>query len=240
MVVQAEVSLLGQAAHPNIISLLGYCSDEHKYLLVYEYIHTRSYDDLLFTNSPEPLSWGTRLSILIGVARGLTYLHSLKDPVVCRGVKSSDILLDQDFNAKLGDFGVARFCPNIGETVVTTAAAGTFGYIDPHYYATGQVSAKTDIYGFGVVLVETLTGLRAWDIKRVDEQHNLVYWTIPILKRGELDTIIDPHLKTNYPPKAALESCVALALKCLVYEPKDRPSSEEVLRSLEQIYDVSY
>lgn len=88
--------------------------------------------------------------------------------------------------------------------------------------------------------METLTGLRAWDIKRVDEQHNLVYWTIPILKRGEIDTIIDPHLKTNYPPKAALESCVALALKCLVYEPKDRPSSEEVLRSLEKIYDVSY
>ncbi|KAJ9550794.1 hypothetical protein OSB04_014839 [Centaurea solstitialis] len=232
----SEVSLLGQLSHPNIISLLGYCSYEHEYLLVYEYMQNRSFDRL-FTNAT-PLSWGTRLKIMTGVARGLAYLHSSKPQVILRGFKSADILLDQDFNAKLGDFGLAKHGPDIGETHVSTGVMGTYGYAAPEYIATGHLTAKSDIYGFGVVLLETLTGLRVLDTNRPASQQNLVEWKRPILaRRNKLKKIMDPRLQQNYSLKAAFK-CTELASKCLAREPRLRPSSEEVLQSLEQIYAI--
>ncbi|PWA63301.1 serine/threonine/dual specificity protein kinase, catalytic domain-containing protein [Artemisia annua] len=134
-----DVSLLERLVHGNIVSLLGYCSDEHKYFLVYEYMQNRSLDQFLYGNAPHiagPLSWKTRLRIMIDAARGLTYLHSSKDQVVCGVVKTSDILLDQDFNAKLGDFGLTKFGRKLGETIVSTNVMVPLGYIDQHYFAT--------------------------------------------------------------------------------------------------------
>ncbi|KVI01547.1 Protein kinase, ATP binding site-containing protein [Cynara cardunculus var. scolymus] len=190
---QAEVSFLGRLAHPNIIRLLGYCSDEQELLLVYEYMQNRSFDRLLFTNAT-PLSWLTRLMIMTGVARGLAYLHSSTPQVILRGVKTSDIMLDQDFNAKLGDFGLAKRGPEIGETHVTTRVMGTYGYAAPEYMATAR--------------------------------------------RNKLKGIMDPRLGQNYPLKAA-SRYAELTSKCLAMEPRLRPSSEEVLQSLEQIYSIN-
>uniref|UniRef100_A0A251UWN5 Protein kinase domain-containing protein n=1 Tax=Helianthus annuus TaxID=4232 RepID=A0A251UWN5_HELAN len=126
-----EVNFLGHMDHPNIIRLLGYCNEEHEHLLVYEYMPNKSFEHCLFTG----LSWETRLLIMIGVVRGLTYLHSMK--LVCRGLKTGDILLDEDFNAKLRDFGLVKYGPEPGETHVTTMVMRTYGYAAPEYVTTG-------------------------------------------------------------------------------------------------------
>ncbi|XP_023755157.1 receptor-like protein kinase FERONIA isoform X1 [Lactuca sativa] len=218
---QNVVTVLGLLAHSNIVSLLGYCDDkEHKYFLVYEYVQNQKLSNFLFRGVVQQLSWGTRLMIMIGVANGLAYMHMSKHQVIHGFLKSCSILIDQDFNAKLGSFEMARFCNDIGN-------------ID------GELSMKTDIYSFGVILLEILTGQRALDSKRPPYQFDLVKWTTPFLAdRRELKKIIDPRLEQNYPLERAFE-CAALALRCLAKDPKDRPTSEEVLWGLEQIYVVN-
>ncbi|XP_071733628.1 probable serine/threonine-protein kinase PIX13 [Rutidosis leptorrhynchoides] len=233
---QAKVSFLRNLSHPNIIGLLGYCNNENERLLVYEYMPKKSFEDILFRNIAEPLSWGTRLTIMVGLARGLAYLHS--SDVIFRGLQGSKILLDEDFNSKLADFSLAKFIPVDGGTHVSTGVVGTYGYADPAYIATGHLCVKSDIYSFGVVLLETLTGLRVIDTNRTEEQHNLVEWARPSLeRRKKLKKIMDPRLEQNYPLEGAFR-CAALILRCLENLPKDRPSSEEVLQCLEQIYSA--
>ncbi|KAF5808145.1 putative transferase, protein kinase RLK-Pelle-RLCK-VIIa-2 family [Helianthus annuus] len=230
----AEVNFLGHMDHRNIVRLLGYCKDESEHLLVYEYMPNRSFDRFLFTDIAKRLSWGTRLLIMIGVARGLTYLHS--ENVMCRGLKSGDILLDEDYNAKLGDFGLVKYGPETGETHVTTRVMGTYGYAAPEYILTGHLTTKSDIYGYGIVLLVSITGRRAMDVRRREGQQSLVDWASSIQSnRKNLKEIMDPRLEHNYPLQGAFE-CVALALRCVANKPKDRPSSEEVLQNLEQIY----
>ncbi|KAI3496440.1 hypothetical protein L1887_38803 [Cichorium endivia] len=218
---QTVVTILGLLTHSNIISLLGYCGDkENKYLLVYEHMQNRKLSNLLFRDVVEPLSWGTRLMIMIGVAYGLAYMHTSEHQVIHGFLKSCSILLDQDFNAKLGTFELARFCNDIGNI-------------------NGHLGMKIDIYSFGVILLETLTGQQALDSKRPPSQFDLVKWATPFLAdRNKLKKIIDPRLEQNYPLERAFE-CAALALRCLAKDPKDRPSSEEVLWGLEQIYVVN-
>ncbi|KAK1436810.1 hypothetical protein QVD17_02594 [Tagetes erecta] len=241
-----EVNFLGHLDHPNIIKLLGYCKDEPEYLLVYEYMPNRSFDRFLFTDIAKRLSWATRLQIMIGVVRGLTYLHSQK--LMCRGLKTGDILLDKvlliklfmtyDFNAKLGDFGLVKYGPKTGETHVTTRVMGTYGYAAPEYISTGHLTMKSDIYGFGIVMLVSITGRRALDVKLPKGRQSLVDWASSIQSnRKILKEMMDPRLEHNYPLRGAFE-CVALALRCVAKKPKDRPSSEVVLGSLEQIYGL--
>ncbi|GKB22750.1 putative transferase, protein kinase RLK-Pelle-RLCK-VIIa-2 family protein [Tanacetum coccineum] len=235
------VSLLGRLDHPNVISLLGYCDDKKQgQLLVYEYVQNQNFGQLLSRDAPESLSWETRLRIMIGVAHGVAYLHASK--VICRGLKSSNIWLDQDFNAKLGDFGLEM--EEIAVTTRVQSALGHFnpyfslkGYSDPYYCLTGHWSVKSDIYGFGVLLLESLSGLRLIDEKRPNKQVNLITWASQ-LNRRNLKEIMDPRLEQNYPVEDAYK-CTALALRCLASAPRERPSSEEVMQSLEEIYFVS-
>ncbi|KAJ0759775.1 putative protein kinase RLK-Pelle-RLCK-VIIa-2 family [Helianthus annuus] len=194
----------------------------------------KSYDYFLFTDTIEPLSWGARLLIMIGVARGLTCLHSAK--LMYCGLKSGDILLDEDFNAKLGDFGLVKYGPKTGETHVSTRVMGTYGYAAPEYVMTGQLTMKSDIYGLGVLLMESITGRKAIDHNVPKGQQSLVDWTTRNKSNPrKLHEIIDPRLEHNYPIQGASE-CFALAFRCVSHKPKDRPSSEEVLQSLERIY----
>nr|XP_043629867.1 uncharacterized protein LOC122601165 [Erigeron canadensis] len=222
---------LGQVAHPNIITLLGYCSDESQQCLVFEYMPNKSLDHFIFTDIPnhinEPLSWRTRIMIMIGVARGLVYLHSSNEKIIHGDLRSSNILLDEDFNAKLGGFSLPKFIPwHVKRRVISLRRI-------PVYVGTGIVSVKDDIYSFGAVLLEALTGLRVIDRKCPTKLQILVDW--PILEKGEkLKKIMDPRLEQNYPVEGAFD-CTSLALRCLVSYPKDRPSSEEVLQVLEQI-----
>ncbi|KAD5960572.1 hypothetical protein R6Q59_013643 [Mikania micrantha] len=233
---QMEVKLLGKLSHPNVTKLLGYCSEDMDLLLVYEFMHMGSLENYILKQGlGRTLSWSMRVKIMLGTAKAIAYLHSRGNQIIFRDLKTSNILLDQDFNAKIADFGLARHGPINGETHLVTQVMGTYGYAAPEYVATGYLNGKNDIYALGVVLLESLTGLRVFDKTRHENEQDLVQWARPILpKKKKLMTIVDPSLGDNYPPEAIYQ-CAKLILKCTQTEPKDRPSIEQVLLMLERI-----
>ncbi|CAN1315559.1 Probable serine/threonine-protein kinase PIX13 [Linum perenne] len=237
---QCEVKFLGKFSHPNLVKLLGYCCcwEENKFLLVYEYMHKGSLEHHLFKRGAEPLSWETRLKIAMGTAKGLAFLHSSEKSVIYRDFKASNILLDKDFNPKLSDFGLAKFGPVNGKSHVTTRVMGTHGYAAPEYVATGHLYVKSDVYGFGVVLLEMLTGLRTVDTNRPSGEYKLVEWAKPSLSnKRKLKKLMDPRLEDQYPLNGALQAG-ELVLQCLETDPKSRPSMEHVLERLRKINEI--
>ncbi|XP_028795268.1 probable serine/threonine-protein kinase PIX13 [Neltuma alba] len=232
---QSEVNFLGRLSHPNLVKLLGYCWDAEELLLVYEFMPKGSLENHLFRriSNIEPLSWNMRLKIAIGAARGLAFLHASEKQVIYRDFKASNILLDGNYNAKISDFGLAKLGPLGGESHVTTRVMGTYGYAAPEYVATGHLYVKSDVYGFGVVLLEMLTGLRALDPKRPSGRQNLVEWVKPYLSsKRKLKAIMDARIQGQYSLKAASQAA-KLALNCLQPDPKHRPSMKEVVEELE-------
>ncbi|XP_059647367.1 probable serine/threonine-protein kinase PIX13 [Cornus florida] len=238
---QSEVNFLGRLSHPNLVKLLGYCWEDDELLLVYEFMQKGSLENHLFGrgSAVQSLPWGTRLKILMGAARGLEFLHAAEKQIIYRDFKTSNILLDGSYNAKISDFGLAKLGPTASRSHVTTRIIGTYGYAAPEYVATGHLYVKSDVYGFGVVLVEMLTGLRALDTNRPNGQHNLVDWIKPELyNRRKLKDIIDSRFEGKYPSRAATQMA-QLALRCLEPEPKDRPPMKEVVETLEQIEAIN-
>ncbi|KAF8038359.1 hypothetical protein BT93_B1019 [Corymbia citriodora subsp. variegata] len=234
----AEVKLLGKFSHPNFVRLLGFCWEDNHLLLVYEYMPRGSLDNYLFRREVEPLPWDMRLKIMIGAARGVDFLHTPENNVIYRDFKTWNILLDEDYNAKLADFGLAKPGPAGGNSHVTTEVMGTYRYTAPEYIATGHLYVKSDVYSFGVVLLEMLTGLQVFNHYGRNGQQNLVEWRRPSLHDSrKLRKIMDPRLKGRYPLKAATEAA-KLILKCLVGDPKARPSMDEVLATLEHINTI--
>ncbi|GFQ01846.1 probable serine/threonine-protein kinase cx32 chloroplastic, partial [Phtheirospermum japonicum] len=234
---QSEVNFLGRLSHPNLVKLLGYGWEDTELLLIYEFMQKGSLENHLFGrgSSVQPLPWDIRLQILIGAARGLAFLHSSDRKVIYRDFKASNILLDGSYHAKISDFGLAKMGPTASRSHVTTQVMGTYGYAAPEYVATGHLYVKSDVYGFGVVLVEMLTGLRALDQNRPSGQHNLVDWIKPHLSdRRRLKHVMDSRLEGIYPSKSALH-IAKLALTCLESEPKNRPSMQEIVETLERI-----
>ncbi|KAK9288198.1 hypothetical protein L1049_016647 [Liquidambar formosana] len=220
-----EVNYLGQLRHPNLVKLIGYCLDGERHLLVYEFMPKGSLDDHLFRRRrqrPQPLSWAVRIKVAIGAARGLCFLHDAKSQVIYRDFKPSNILLD-------------AAGPTGDRTHVSTQVMGTFGYAAPEYVATGQLTAKSDVYGFGVVLLELLSGRRVIDRSKVPVEQNLVIWAKPYLgNKIKLSRIMDPMLKGQYPQKGAYTAAI-LALQCLSAEAKERPRMADVLATLERL-----
>ncbi|PON34303.1 Mitogen-activated protein kinase kinase kinase [Parasponia andersonii] len=236
---QAEVKFLGKFSHPNLVKLLGYCWEDNQYLLVYEYMQKGSLENHLFRKGAEPLSWSKRLKVAIGAARGLSFLHNSEKSVIYRDFKTSNILLDAAYNAKLSDFGLAKLGPVNGNSHVTTRIMGTYGYAAPEYVATGHLYLKSDVFGFGVVLLELLTGLRALDTNRPSGEHVLVDWARPSLtEKKKLRKIMDKGLGEEYPLKGAMQAA-DLIIKCLESDPKSRPSMEVVLETLEKINTIT-
>ncbi|XP_064944949.1 probable serine/threonine-protein kinase PIX13 [Musa acuminata AAA Group] len=234
---QSEVNFLGRLSHPNLVRLLGYCWEEKELLLVYEYMAKGSLENHLFRKGKayEPLSWDIRMKIAIGAARGLAFLHLSEKQVIYRDFKASNILLDANFVPKLSDFGLAKNGPTGGQSHVTTRVMGTYGYAAPEYVATGHLYVKSDVYGFGVVLLEMLSGLRALDTTRPSGHHNLVDFAKPFLSdRRKLARLMDPRLEGRYPSKAA-QQAAQLTVRCLAGDPKSRPSMKEVVETLEHI-----
>ncbi|XP_061372809.1 probable serine/threonine-protein kinase PBL10 isoform X2 [Gastrolobium bilobum] len=216
---QSEVQFLGKFSHQNLVKLLGYCWEENQFLLVYEYVQKGSLESHLFRRGPEPLSWDTRLKIAIGAARGLTFLHTSEKSVIYRDFKSSNILLDRDFNAKLSDFGLAKFGPVNGRSHITTRVMGTYGYAAPEYMNTGLI---------------------ALDTNRPTGEQNLVDFAKPSLgNKKKLKRIVDPNMDEEYSITAAFQVAL-LILKCLEPDPKKRPSMEEVLGTLEKVRSIKY
>ncbi|KAK9675824.1 hypothetical protein RND81_11G034000 [Saponaria officinalis] len=230
-----EVNYLGQLHHPNLVKLIGYCVEGEHRLLVYEFMPRGSLENHLFRRGPQPISWTTRIKVAIGAAKGLSFLHDAESQVIYRDFKASNILLDADFHAKLSDFGLAKAGPTGDRTHVSTQVMGTQGYAAPEYVATGRLSAKSDVYSYGVVLLELLTGRRALDKSKVTDEQNLVDWAKPYLgDRRKLFRIMDTKLEGQYPQKAAF-TVASLAVKCLNPEPRLRPKMSEVLEELEKL-----
>ncbi|XP_062084964.1 probable serine/threonine-protein kinase PBL9 isoform X1 [Humulus lupulus] len=183
----------------------------------------------------QPLSWNLRLKVALGAAKGLAFLHSAETKVIYRDFKTSNILLDSNYNAKLSDFGLAKDGPTGDKSHVSTRVMGTYGYAAPEYLATGHLTAKSDVFSFGVVLLEMLSGRRAVDKNRPSGEHNLVEWAKPYLaNKRKIFRILDNRLEGQYSMEVA-HKAATLALRCLSTEGKYRPNMDEVVTALEQL-----
>ncbi|KAK6941692.1 Protein kinase domain [Dillenia turbinata] len=193
----------------------------------------------LFALGTIPLPWSNRIKIALGAAKGLAFLHGGPEPVIYRDFKTSNILLDSEYNAKLSDFGLAKAGPQGDKTHVSTRVVGTYGYAAPEYVMTGHLTSKSDVYGFGVVLLEILTGRRSMDKKRPSREQNLVAWGRPYLtEKRKLYQLVDPRLELNYSIKG-VQKVAQLASICLSRDPKSRPAMEEVVKVLTPLQDLN-
>ncbi|XP_022157294.1 probable serine/threonine-protein kinase PBL8 [Momordica charantia] len=230
-----EVNFLGQLRHPNLVKLIGYCCEDDHRLLVYEFMFRGSLENHLFRKTTVPLPWARRMMIALGAAKGLAFLHNAERPVIYRDFKTSNILLDSDYTAKLSDFGLAKAGPQGDETHVSTRVMGTYGYAAPEYVMTGHLTARSDVYSFGVVLLELLTGRKSVDKTKPSKEQNLVDWARPKLNdKRKLLQIIDPRLENQYSIRAAQKAC-SLAYYCLSQNPKARPLMSDVVETLEPL-----
>ncbi|KDP20447.1 hypothetical protein JCGZ_05292 [Jatropha curcas] len=235
-----EVNFLGVVKHPNLVKLVGYCAEDDERgmqrLLVYELMRNKSLEDHLLARVPIPLPWMTRLKIAQDAARGLAYLHEEMDfQLIFRDFKTSNVLLDEDFNAKLSDFGLARQGPPEGLGHVSTSVVGTVGYAAPEYVQTGRLTAKSDVWSFGVVLYELITGRRALERNLPRAEQKLLEWVRPYVSDSKkFYLILDPRLEGQYSIKSA-QKLAALANKCLTKQPKSRPKMSEVVEMLGNI-----
>ncbi|XP_022878670.1 probable serine/threonine-protein kinase PBL23 [Olea europaea var. sylvestris] len=233
-----EVMILSLLHHPNLVNLVGYCSDGDQRILVYEYMPNGSLEDHLLNIGPDkkPLDWNTRIKVAAGAAKGLEYLHETAyPPVIYRDFKASNILLDESFNPRLSDFGLAKLGPTGDKTHVSTRVMGTYGYCAPEYASTGQLTTKSDVYSFGVVFLELITGRRVIDNSRPSEEQNLITWAQPLFKdKKKFHLMADPLLEGNYPEKALCQA-LAVAAMCLQEEASTRPLISDVVTALEYL-----
>ncbi|XP_042431259.1 probable serine/threonine-protein kinase PBL21 [Zingiber officinale] len=238
-----ECLMLTMLHHPNLVSLIGYCAEEEEKLLIYEYMPQGSLEQHLFDLPPnkEPLDWNTRVKIAVGAAKGLTYLHNVVNPpVIYRDLKSANILLDDEFNPKLSDFGLAKLGPVGDNTHVSTRVMGTFGYCAPDYAMSGKLTVKSDVYSFGVVLLELMTGRMAFDCTKRSGEQNLIQWSRPFIKdKRKFIQLADPLLHGHYPLRPFYQLAVITNM-CLHDQPHIRPSMQEVSIALQHVASQPY
>ncbi|GAB4842530.1 hypothetical protein Ancab_012504 [Ancistrocladus abbreviatus] len=235
----AEVEMLSRLHHKNLVKLIGICAEEHFRCLVYELVPNGSVESHLHGADKEAsLDWGTRMKIALGAARGLAYLHEDSNPcVIHRDFKSSNILLDHDFTPKVSDFGLARNALKEGNQLTSTQVMGTFGYVAPEYAMTGHLLVKSDVYSYGVVLLELLTGRKPVDLSQPPGQENLVTRARPLLSSKEgLEAIIDPDLRLTVDIDS-FSKVAAIASMCVQPEVSRRPFMGEVVQALKLVCD---
>nr|XP_043637591.1 probable LRR receptor-like serine/threonine-protein kinase At5g10290 [Erigeron canadensis] len=233
---QREVEMISVAVHRNLLRLIGFCTTPTERLLVYPYMQNLSVAYRLRELKPGEavLDWVTRKRVALGTARGLEYLHEHCNPkIIHRDVKAANVLLDEDFEAVVGDFGLAKLV-DVRKTNVTTQVRGTMGHIAPEYLSTGKSSERTDIFGYGIMLLEIVTGQRAIDFSRLEEEDDVLLLDhVKKLEREKrLDAIVDRNLNKNYDMQE-VEMMIKVALLCTQGSPEDRPAMSEVVRMLE-------
>ncbi|XP_051123186.1 putative receptor-like protein kinase At5g39000 isoform X2 [Andrographis paniculata] len=233
-----EIETLTELRHANLVSLIGYCNERKEMILVYEYMAFGTLADHLFKlvrddDSNPSLTWRQCLNVCIGAGRGLDYLHT-GHSIIHRDIKASNILLDEDFTAKVSDFGLAKHLSSrkLQQSHVSTKVKGTFGYLDPEYFSTGKLTKKSDTYSFGVVLLEVLCGRRAIDRGFLGNEQILIRWAQENISQGKTDQIVSSSLK-NEISDGSLKAFVEIAEKCLYSEPKKRPTMAQVVIQLE-------
>ncbi|KAF8017077.1 hypothetical protein BT93_H2327 [Corymbia citriodora subsp. variegata] len=231
---KVEVEVIGRVRHKNLVRLLGYCVEGAYRMLVYEYVDNGNLDQWLHGDVGEvsPLTWNIRMNVILGTAKGLAYLHEGLEPkVVHRDVKSSNILLDRQWNSKVSDFGLAKLlCSEM--SYVTTRVMGTFGYVAPEYACTGMLNEKSDVYSFGILIMEIITGRSPVDYSRPKGEGNLVDWLKTMVGDRRAEEVVDPKLP-EMPASKALKRILLVALRCVDPDATKRPKMGHVIHMLE-------
>ncbi|PIA28503.1 hypothetical protein AQUCO_06900046v1 [Aquilegia coerulea] len=236
-----EIEIITTLNHNNIISLIGFCFDDNKLLLVYDFLSRGSLEENLHGNKSQKISfgWGERYKVALGVAEALHYLHSdSAQPVIHRDVKSANILLSEDFEPQLSDFGLAKWASTFSSHITCTDVAGTFGYMAPEYFMYGKVNEKIDVYSYGVVLLEILSGRKPISNEYPKGQESLVMWAKPILNDGKIVQLLDPSLGNDYDIDQMERMALASRL-CIQRSPRARPQMSLVLKLLQGDVEVT-
>ncbi|XP_022141711.1 probable receptor-like serine/threonine-protein kinase At5g57670 isoform X2 [Momordica charantia] len=234
-----EIEIITSLSHKNIISLLGFCFENRKFLLVYDFLSRGSLEEILhgISKNPNAFIWSERFKVAVGVAEALDYLHSDSQRVIHRDVKSSNVLLSDDFEPQLSDFGLAKRA-STSSHVTCTDVAGTFGYLAPEYFMYGKVNDKIDVYAYGVVLLELLSGRKPISTDYPKGQESLVMWARPILIDAKVSRLLDPSLGCDY-DQDEMERVVLAASLCIRRAPRARPPISLVLKLLQGDIDVT-
>ncbi|KAJ9167819.1 hypothetical protein P3X46_019412 [Hevea brasiliensis] len=233
---QAEIEIISRVHHKHLVSLVGYCITGSQRLLVYEFVPNNTLEFHLHGKGRPTMDWPTRLKIALGSAKGLAYLHEDCHPkIIHRDIKAANILLDYKFEAKVADFGLAKFSSD-ANTHVSTRVMGTFGYLAPEYASSGKLTDKSDVFSFGVMVLELITGRRPVDSAQSFMEDSLVDWARPLLTRaledGNFDNLVDPKLQNSYDHNE-MARMVACAAACVRHSARRRPRMSQVVRALE-------
>ncbi|XP_010433126.1 PREDICTED: probable LRR receptor-like serine/threonine-protein kinase At4g29180 isoform X1 [Camelina sativa] len=231
---QVEAELLLTVHHRNLASFVGYCDDGRSMALIYEYMANGNLQDYLSSENAEDLSWEKRLHIAIDSAQGLEYLHhGCRPPIVHRDVKTANILLNDNLEAKIADFGLSKVFPEDDLSHVVTAVMGTPGYVDPEYYNTFKLNEKSDVYSFGIVLLELITGQRSIMKTEDGDKMNVVHYVEPFLETGDIDSVVDPRLHGDFSSNSAWKF-VEVAMSCVRDRGTKRPTTNQIVSDLKQ------
>ncbi|KAF5750650.1 Kinase superfamily protein [Tripterygium wilfordii] len=238
----AQLSVVSRLKHEHFVELMAYCLEGNNRILVYQFATMGSLHDVLHgrkgVQGAEPgpvLTWNQRVKIAYGAAKGLEYLHEkVQPPIVHRDVRSSNVLLFDEFLAKIAEFNVSNASSDSAARLHSTRVLGTFGYHAPEYAMTGQITQKSDVYSFGVVLLELLTGRKPVDHTMPKGQQSLVTWATPRLSEDKVKQCVDPKLNNDYPPKA-IAKLAAVAALCVQYEADFRPNMTIVVKALQPL-----
>ncbi|XP_051225083.1 probable receptor-like protein kinase At2g42960 [Lolium perenne] len=231
---RVEVEAIGHVRHKNLVRLLGYCVEGVNRMLVYEFVNNGNLEQWLHGAMRQHgvFTWENRMKVVIGTAKALAYLHEAIEPkVVHRDIKSSNILIDNEFNGKVSDFGLAKMLGS-DKSHITTRVMGTFGYVAPEYANTGMLNEKSDVYSFGVLLLETVTGRDPVDYSRSANEVNLVEWLKMMIANRRAEEVVDPILEIR-PTIRALKRALLIALRCVDPDSEKRPKMGQVARMLE-------